>query len=56
LEPITTAVWLVSFVANTEDEMKRAVYVLNNIAVKYNFNISVNMTKAMAMKGKKTEN
>jgi hypothetical protein len=32
--------------------MKRAVYVLNNIAIKYNFMILVNKTKAMAMKRK----
>jgi hypothetical protein len=36
--------------ANTEDEMQRAAYTLNNIAIKYNLKISV--AKAMAMKGK----
>jgi hypothetical protein len=39
-------------VTSTEDELQRAAYTLNNIAVKYNLKISVNKTKAMGMKGK----
>jgi hypothetical protein len=35
---------------NTEDEMQRATYTLNTIAIKYNLQISVE--KATAMKGK----
>jgi hypothetical protein len=40
--------------ASAEDELQRAAYALNtcNIAIKYNLTISVNKTKAMAMKGK----
>jgi hypothetical protein len=40
--------------ASTEDELQRATYTHNNIAIKYNLKISVNETKAMAMamKGK----
>jgi hypothetical protein len=39
-------------VTSKEDEMQRAVYALNNTAVKYILKISVNKTKAMDMKGK----
>jgi TRAP-type mannitol/chloroaromatic compound transport system permease large subunit len=39
-------------VASTEDELQRAAYTLNNIAIKYNLKFSVNNTKPMAMKGK----
>jgi hypothetical protein len=39
-------------VASTENELQRAAYTLNNIAIKYNLKISVNKTKAMVMKGK----
>jgi hypothetical protein len=39
-------------VTSTEDEMRRAVYALNNIAMKYNLKISVNKIKTTAMKGK----
>jgi hypothetical protein len=38
--------------ASTEDELQRAAYTLNNIAIKYSLKMSVNKTKAMAMKGK----
>jgi hypothetical protein len=40
-------------VANAEDGLQRGVYTLNNIAIIYNFNISVIKTKAMAMKRKR---
>jgi hypothetical protein len=39
-------------VTSTEDDMHRAVYALNNVAIKYNFQISVNKTKTMVLKGK----
>jgi hypothetical protein len=39
-------------VARTEDDMQRAVYALNNVAIKYNLKISVNKTKTMVLKGK----
>jgi beta-xylosidase len=39
-------------VASTEDELQRVAYTLNNIAIKYHLKISVNKTKAMAVKGK----
>jgi hypothetical protein len=39
-------------VTSTEDELKIAVYTLNNLAMKYNLKISVNKTKAMATKEK----
>jgi hypothetical protein len=40
--------------ASTEDELQRAAYMyILNIATKYNLKISVNTTKAMAMKGSK---
>jgi hypothetical protein len=32
--------------------VQRTAYILNNIAVKYNFEIAVNTTKAIAMKRK----
>jgi hypothetical protein len=38
-------------VASREDELQRAAYTLKNIAIKYNLKISVNKTKAMAMRG-----
>jgi hypothetical protein len=38
--------------ASIEDEMQRTAYTLNNVATKYNLKISVNKTKATAMKGK----
>jgi hypothetical protein len=38
--------------ASTEEELQRAAYTPNNIAIKYNLKISGNKTKAMAMKGK----
>jgi hypothetical protein len=41
-----------AIVASTEDEIQRAVYALNTIAIKYNLKISVNKTKTIAMKGK----
>jgi hypothetical protein len=37
---------------STEDDMQGAVYVLNNIAIKYISKIAVNTTKAMTMKVK----
>jgi hypothetical protein len=37
---------------STEDEMQRTLYALNNKAIKYNLKISLNETKAVAMKGK----
>jgi hypothetical protein len=37
---------------NTEDELQRPVYTLNSAAIKYNLKISVNKTKAIAVKGK----
>jgi hypothetical protein len=39
-------------VARTQDKIQRAVYALNNIAVKYNFKSPVNKTKMMGIKGK----
>jgi hypothetical protein len=39
-------------VGSTEDELQRAAYALNNAAIKRNFKISVNKTKAIALKGK----
>jgi hypothetical protein len=39
-------------VTSIEDDMQRAVYALNNVAMKYNLKISVNKTKTMALKGK----
>jgi hypothetical protein len=41
-----------AIVGSREDEMQRAVYALDNIAIKYNLKISVNKVKAMAMKEK----
>jgi hypothetical protein len=37
---------------STEDGLQEAVYTLNNIAIKYNLKISVDTTKATAVKGK----
>jgi hypothetical protein len=39
-------------VASTEDELQRAAYVLNNIAVEYNLKISVNKKQVKAIRGK----
>jgi hypothetical protein len=39
-------------VTSTEDELQRAAYTLNTIAIKYHLKISVNKTKAVAVKGK----
>jgi hypothetical protein len=39
-------------VTSTEHDMQRAVYALNNVAIKYNLKISVNEIKTMALKGK----
>jgi hypothetical protein len=39
-------------VESRENEMQRAVYALNNIAIKYNSKISVTRVMAMAMKEK----
>jgi hypothetical protein len=36
--------------ASREDELQRGAYTLDNIVIKYNSEISVNKTKAMAMK------
>jgi hypothetical protein len=36
---------------SAENEIQRAVYTLNNITIKYYLKISVNKTKAMAMRG-----
>jgi hypothetical protein len=41
-------------VQSIEDELQRAVYILNNTAIKYNSKIVVDKTKAMAVKGKMT--
>jgi hypothetical protein len=38
--------------ASRVDEKQRAVYSLNNIAIKYNLKISVNKTKTMPMNRK----
>jgi hypothetical protein len=38
--------------SSIEDELQRAKYVLNSIAVEYNLKISVNKKKTKAMKGK----
>jgi hypothetical protein len=43
-----------AIVVSIEDEIQRAVYALNNIAIKYNLKISVNKMKTIAMKGKMT--
>jgi hypothetical protein len=43
-------------VASTEDELQRAVYTLNNVAIKYNLKILLNNTEVMAMKGKMNMN
>jgi hypothetical protein len=36
-------------VVSSEDHLQNAVYALNNIAIKYDLKISVNVIKAMAM-------
>jgi hypothetical protein len=36
------------------DELRNSAYTLNNTAIKYSLKISVNKTKAVAMKGKMT--
>jgi hypothetical protein len=39
-------------VKSTEDEMQRAVYARNNLAIKYDLKISVSKTKTMDMNEK----
>jgi hypothetical protein len=38
-----------AIVASIEDEIQRAVYALNKIAIKYNLKITVNKTNTIAM-------